>query len=80
MKKNEKIGIAIVAILIIILVIIIWSGKTANPKIKAEINCEKACHKIKNNSWTFPGAGPIGENVFSIKEDCISACQDKFIK
>lgn len=79
MNKKEKIGIVIIVILIIILAIIIWDGqKTTNPKI--EINCQTACHQIGNNNWIFPGAGPISVNIFSTKEDCISACQARFKK
>ena len=76
MQKREKLGIAIVVILTIIWVITVWNS--ANPKVN--INCKTACYRIGNAGWIFPGAGPIGRNISYTKEDCISACQDRFQK
>ena len=76
MKKSEKIGSAILIILIIILAINVFAGqKTAG--LNGKINCETSCHQIGNAIWTFPGAGPVSKISFQAKEDCISACQAK---
>ena len=79
MTKNEKIGIAIVIILIIIWAIGVWAGQKTNSESK-KINCETTCRQVGNDDWTFPGAGPINTNNFSTKEECISACQVKIKK
>lgn len=72
LEKKYKIYIAIIVILLIILAISVWARQAASPRIK--INCQTACFQIGNNSWTFPGSGPISTNTFPTEEECVSAC------
>ncbi|MCX6720757.1 MAG: hypothetical protein NTW11_03045 [Candidatus Staskawiczbacteria bacterium] len=78
MQTREKVGIAILIILIIIFAISIWNMQSNAPKVK--INCQTACIHIGSMGWTFPGAGPIAKNKFLTKEECIFACQNKIKK
>ena len=79
MKNTKKVGIIIVIVLAIIFAVSVLSGQKNNSTVK-KIDCQTACHQIGNNNWIFPGAGPISENIYSAKEDCISACQAKIKK
>jgi hypothetical protein len=75
MQPKEKIGIAIVIILTIILAINIWAEqKVVN--LKAKINCDEMCIQKGNDTWSL--SGPDYTNDFSTQKDCISACQAIF--
>lgn len=73
MKKSEKIGIAIVAILAIILVGILINDNKNRPNKKDA--CDKICISTPKN-WVLLGASP-DRNSFPTKEECVSACQLK---
>ena len=72
MKKSEKIGIVIVAILAIILVSVLWSGNKGNTK---KDSCDGRCVSSGPETWFLIGE-PVNEdnNNFSTKDECISAC------
>lgn len=75
MQGKEKLGIAAVIILIIILAISVLTGQNAtSPKTK--IDCETACYQTGGDKWTFP-AIPGSRNTYDTKGDCVSDCQAK---
>ena len=76
MKKSEKIEIAILIVLAIILAVNVWAGKTNSKTIYGKPVCDAMCHLVNQDSWSFPRAGAY--NIFSTKEDCVSACQARF--
>lgn len=73
MKKSEKIGIAIVVVLAIILVSVLLSGNKGNTK---KDYCNGLCLPSGPETWSLMGE-PVGEdnnNNFPTKDECISAC------
>ena len=72
MKKSEKIGIAVVTVLAIILISMLWSGNKGNTK---KDYCEGICLPSGPETWFLMGE-PADEdnNNFSTKDECISAC------
>lgn len=72
MKKSEKIGIVVVAILAIILVSVLLSDSKSNSK---KSSCDGLCLPSGPETWFLIGE-PMGEdnNSFSTKEECIDAC------
>lgn len=74
MKDSEKIGIAIVIVLIMILAISVWAAKNnSGPK---KMNCDIDCRPTGEQKWTFPGGGPKAY-FFNTNDECIRACQLK---
>ncbi len=76
MQKRQKIEIAILVGLVIILAIMVW-GQIGGSNSRVSVNCQTACRPT-GGGWTFPGAGPANQNTFYEQEDCISACQARF--
>ena len=74
MKTSEKIGIAIVAILAVILVSTLLAGGNNDKKIKDF--CDGLCQPYDSKTWFFMGEPISGndDNNFPTKEECVSAC------
>jgi len=70
MTKTEKIGVIIIAILLIILAISIWAGYGNNKSTGSANNdvCGTMCHKQQEN-WNFRG------QEFSSQEECLTYCK-----
>jgi hypothetical protein len=77
-KSIKYILILTVAIVLIIIAISILSKQFISQK--AKIDCQKSCVQTGKNKWLFSGAGRISQNIFSSKEECINACQERFLK
>ena len=76
MKKSEKIGTAIVAVLAIILASMLLTEYKNKPNQKDA--CDKQCLQGSPENWFLIGA-PVGEgnNNFSTKDECVNSCMSR---
>lgn len=78
MKKSEKIGIAIVAILAVILVGTLLAEYKNNRTTRKDA-CGALCQPYNQKTWflmTEPGGDGSG-NSFPTKEECVDSCLSK---
>ena len=75
MKKSEKIGIVIVAILAIILASVLLSARGNNKTSKQDF-CAGLCQPSGTETWFLIGEprGGNNDNNFSTKNECINDC------